>query len=243
MKKHLFFVLALTIAMPGFAQSDDGEDDFIPSKEKSSAFFLGLKVGGTMTTMTQPDEGNLYDTSGWGFSGGLALKSRFGRASENSVGGTGYFGIGVELKYLQNTVKTLGVDESGKENADLSIGYFDVPVYAQIYPFAKSPGLNPLYMELGAAFVGTLSRSPKTLTLNNPSEEYSSVTYNLDTDNSTLKGMDVRLLVGIGYTIPNTGLDINARYHFGMSKLAGNFPCKLNTVEVSVAWFFSLGKF
>lgn len=243
MKKHLFFVLALAIAMPGFAQSDDGEDDFIPSKEKSSAFFLGLKVGGTMTTMTQPDEGNLYDTSGWGFSGGLALKSRFGRASENSVGGTGYFGVGVELKYLQNTVKTLGVDESGKENADLSIGYFDVPVYAQIYPFSKSPGLNPLYVELGAAFVGTLSRSPKTLTLNNPSEEYSSVTYNLDTDNSTLKGMDVRPLVGIGYTIPNTGLDINARYHFGVSELAENFPCKLNTVEVSVAWFFSLGKF
>lgn len=243
MKKHLFFVLALAIAMPGFAQSDDGEDDFVPSKEKSSAFFLGFKVGGTMTTMTQPDEGNLYDTSGWGFSGGLALKSRFGRASENSVGGTGYFGVGVELKYLQNTVKTLGVDESGKENADLSIGYFDVPVYAQIYPFSKSPGLNPLYVELGAAFVGTLSRSPKTLTLNNPSEEYSSVTYNLDTDNSTLKGMDVRPLVGIGYTIPNTGLDINDRYHFGMSELAGNFPCKLNTVEVSVAWLFNLGKF
>lgn len=243
MKKHLFFVMAMAMALPGFAQSDDGEDDFTPSKEKSNAFFIGPKIGGTLTTMSQPNEGNLYDTSGFGFSGGLAMKSRFGRASENSVGGTGYFGVGVEVKYLQNTVKTLGTDENGDANANLSVSYLDVPVYAQIYPFAKMPSLNPLYVELGVAIAGTLSRSPKSLTLDNPSDEFSSVTYHIDTDNSTLKGWDVRPMVGIGYTIPNTGLDINARYHLGTSELAGNFPCKLNTMEISIAWLFNIGKF
>lgn len=243
MKKHLFLVMAMVIALPGFAQSDDGEEDFIPSKEKSNAFFIGPKIGGTMTTMTQPNEGDLYDASGFSFSGGVAMKARFGQASENSVGGTGYFGVGVEVKYLQNTVKTLGIDDEGEADANLSIGYLDVPVYAQIYPFAKMPSLNPFYVELGVAFAGTLSRSPKSLTVENLNSELSSVTYHLDTDNSTLKGWDVRPLVGVGYTIPNTGLDINARYHFGMSELAGNFPCKLNTLEISLAWLFNIGKF
>lgn len=243
MRKHLFFVLALTIALPGFAQSDDEEEYFPPSKEKSNAFFVGPKIGGALTTMSQPNEGQLYDASAFGFTGGLAIKSRFGQATENSVGGTGYFGIGVELKYLQNTVKTLGTDDSGNENANLSVNYFNVPIYAQIYPFAKVPNLNTFYVELGLAFVGTLSRSPESLTLKNPSSEYSWVTYNFDTENSTLKGMDVRPLGGIGYTIPNSGLDINARYYLGTSSLAGNFPCKFNTLEISVAWFFNAGKF
>ena len=36
MKKILFFIAALSLSVPGFAQSDDGEDDLIPTgKEKS----------------------------------------------------------------------------------------------------------------------------------------------------------------------------------------------------------------
>ena len=243
MKKILVFIAALSLTVPGFAQSDDGEDDFGPTKTKSNAFFLGPKIGGTMTSMTQPDEGKLYDGSDFGFSGGLAFQARFGKASENSVGGTGYFGAGLELKYKLNSVKTLGTDESGEENAEMSIGYFEVPVFVHVYPLAKSPSLNSLYVELGAAVAGTLSRSPKSLTLNNPSADYSQVTYNLDANGSKLKGMDVRPFAGIGYTIPNTGLDINARYYIGTSELAGNFPCKMNTLEVSLAWLFNIGKF
>ena len=243
MKKLLLFVVALSIAVPGFAQSDDGEDEFIPTIEKSNAFFFGIKAGGTMTTMTQPNEGKLYDGSDFGYSGGLVFMTRFGKASENSTGGTGYFSTGIELKYVLNSVKTLGIDENGDENAKLSVGYFEVPVFVHIHPLAKSTSLNSLYVELGAAFAGTISRSPKSLTLYNPSADYSQVTYNLDTNGSKLKGMDVRPLAGIGYTIPNTGLDINARYYIGTSELAGNFPCKMNTLEVSLAWLFNIGKF
>lgn len=244
MKKILFFIAALSLTVPGFAQSDDGEDDFISTgKEKRNVFFLGPKVGGTMTSMTQPIEGKLYDGLGFGFSGGLAFQARFGKASVNSVGGTGYFSVGLEIKYKLNSVKTLGTDESGKENAKMSIGNLEAPVFVHIYPFAKSPSLNSLYVELGAAFAGTLSRSPKSLMLNNPSADYSQVIYNLDANGSKLKCMDIRPLAGLGYTIPGTGLDINVRYYIGTSKLAGNFPCKMNTLEVSLAWLFNIGKF
>lgn len=243
MKKFLFFIVALALTVPGFAQSDDGEEDLPPTIGKSNAFFIGLKVGGTLTTMSQPNEGKLYDGSDFGYSGGLVMKSRFGQASENSVGGTGYFAAGLELKYKLNSVKTLGTDEGEKANAKLSVSYFEVPVYAHIYPFAKSPSLNTFYVEFGASFAGTLSRSPKSLTLDDPNADYSQVTYKLDVDGSKLKGLDVRPLAGIGYTIPNTGLDLNARYYLGTSELAGNFPCKMNNVEVSLAWLFNIGKF
>lgn len=244
MKKILVILVALFTVVPLFAQSDDGEEDIsAPVKERKNAFFVGPKIGGTLTSMTDPDEGKLYDKSGIGFSGGLAMKARFGKASDNSVGGTGYWGIGLELKYKKNTVKTIAMDEEGNENANFSMDYFEVPVYLQIYPFAKSATMNSLYVELGASIAGTMSRSPKTLSLNNPSVEFSKITYDIDNNGSKLKGGDVRPLVGLGYTIPNTGLDINARYYIGMSKLAENFNCKMNTFEVSLAWMFNICKF
>ena len=242
MKNYLILLIALISAVPMFAQ-DDGEELTITKKEKSNAFFMGPKFGGTMTTMTQPNEGDLYDGSAFGFSGGLAMNMRFGKASESSPAGTGFFGAGLELKYRQSVVKTVGTDEDGKENANLSLSYFDVPVYIHLHPFAKSRGMNTFYVELGAAFGGTLSRAPKSLTVTNPSEDFSRVTYNFDTDGSKLKGLDVRPLAGLGYTIPNTGLDINARYFIGTSELAGNFPCKMHSLEVSISWMFNVAKF
>lgn len=243
MKRIFFMMMALMSIAPVFAQDDDGEEPIIIKKEKSNAFFIGPKIGGTMTTMTQPNEGKLYDSSAFGLSGGLAMKMRFGKASENSPAGTGYFAAGLELKYRQSVVKTIGTDEDGKENANLSLSYFDVPVYVHVYPFAKSRGMNTLYIELGASFGGVLGRTPKSLTVTNPSAEYSSVTYNIDKDGSQLKGMDVRPLAGLGYTIPSTGLDINARYYIGTSNLAGNFPCKMSSLEISLSWMFNAAKF
>lgn len=244
MKKISLMCMAVFVAIaPMSAQNDDGDDFIITKKEKSNAFFIGPKIGVTKTTMTQPNEGKLCDGGAWGFSGGLAMNMRFGKASENSPAGTGYWEAGLELKYRHNAVKTVACDESDKKNTNLSISYFDIPVYVHIYPFAKSRSMNTLYAELGVSCGGTLNRSPKQLIVTNPNADYSSVTYNIDADGSKLKGMDVRPLAGLGYTIPNTGLDINTRYYLGTTKLAGNFPCKMSTLEVSLSWMFNASKF
>lgn len=243
MKKLSLTLMALLSAMPMFAQSDDGEEIGNVVKAKDNAFFLGPKVGVTMSTMTQPDEGKLFDKSDIGFSAGMAFKARFGKATSNSEGGTGYVGLGLELMYTQNKAKTIATDEKGNENASLSMSYFEAPVSVQFYPLAKSNAMNHLYVELGVAFVGTLSRSPKTLTVEEPSADYSQVTYKLDADGSKLKGLDVRPMAGLGYTIPGTGLDVNARYYLGMSKKAENFKSKMNTLEVSLSWMFNIAKF
>lgn len=243
MRKILISLLAIALAAPVFAQPDPDDDESGSTKTKQNAVYLGIKAGGTLTTMTQPDEADLYDKSGYGYSAGLAFKMRFGKASEASNAGTGLFAVGAELKYKLNSVKTKAIDEDGKENAKLELGYFEVPVYGQIYPFVKSNAFNALYIEAGVSFAGTISRKPETLTLDHPNDRYSKIIYDIDHNGSKLKGMDVRPIAGLGYTFPGTGLDVNFRYYFGTSKLAENLNSKMNSAELSLAYYFSLGKF
>lgn len=218
--------------------------------EKKHAFYLGLKGGVTLTSMTQPDECDLYDGSGLGFSGGIVGKVRFNPANTGANPGTGLLGVGLELKYKQNTVKTIATNEKGESDAKLSVGYFEVPVYLQVYPFYKSDNMNNFYIEAGPSFAGTLSRSPKTLTVDGLSGQYGSVIYNIDENGTKLKGMDVRVMAGIGYDFAiknekgeSTNLiGINGRYYMGTSKLAKNFNCKMSTIEISLSWMFNIGK-
>lgn len=236
MKKTIVLILASMLCTASFAQRRPEAN--ITLAQKKHTFHLGVKGGLDFTSMTQPDECDLYDGSGLGFSGGIAGKFRFNQATPNSPAGTGLLGAGFELKYKQNTVKTIGTDEAGEENANLSLGYFEVPVFVQIYPFYKTNSMNNLYIEVGPDFAGTLSRKPESLTVDN-------VTYLLDKDGSKLKGMDVRLMAGLGYdfAVSNSLIGINARYYLGTSKLAGNFNSKMNTLEVSLSWMFNVGKF
>lgn len=243
MKKYLLFLAAMFLVLPGYAQSGDDEDEFTTIKTKKHAFFLGPKVGGTLTSLIESGNEKMADGSGFGISGGVAFNVRFGKASANSVGGTGYVSAGIEVKYKQNKVKTIATNEDGEMNASMSLGYLEIPVYAHVYPFAKISSLNSLYIEAGVSFASLLSRSPKSLTLANPSPDVAWKTYNLDMGDDKLKGGDIRPIVGIGYVIPKTGLDINVRYYFGTSELAGNMPYKMNSLEFSLAWMFNIGKF
>lgn len=237
----------------GRPQSQRGEGREVKHKVaiKKNSFYLGIKAGADFTTMTQPDECDLYDGAGFGYSGGIVGRVRFGQASSRSMGGTGLLGAGLELKYKLNTVKTIGTDEEGEANADLSIGYFEVPLYVQVYPFYKTNGMSNFYVEVGPDFAGTMSRSPKSLTVETPGGAYGGYKYHLDDDQSSLKGMDIRLMAGIGYDFAIKGgnnskkhlVGVNARYYMGTSKLAGNLNSKMNTFEVSLSWMFNVGNF
>jgi hypothetical protein len=238
MKKTLLFIMLFMCISTVFAQNQEGW-----GRWKNNTFFIGPKAGVTFSTMTQPNECDLYDGSGMGFSAGLAAKVRFGRKAHGGLShtapGTGYIGLGAELKYLQNTMKTITDD-------DLKLSYFEVPVFVQLFPFVNSEALNGLSIELGAAVEGSISSNPDNLTVNTNTTYVSYAT-------GDLKGWDVRPLVGINYAIPfgkkvgqdkvPSNLELNARYYLGTSELAGNFPSKVSHLEVSVAWMFSCGKF
>ena len=239
MKKLLLLFLASLPFASLFAQGND----IMIETDDQHAFFIGLKGGIDFTTMSQPKECDLYDGVGLGFSGGVVAKARFSRSTETAPAGTGALGVGLELKYKINTVKTIGTDDKDKENANLSVSYFEVPVYLQFYPFYKSDAMKNFYFEVGPDFAGTMSRSPKTLTVKDLSGEFNYVKYHLDDEESTLKGLDVRLMAGLGYEFPvgKNLVGLNARYYMGTSKLAGNFDSKMNTFELSFSWLFNIG--
>lgn len=241
MKKNLLLVIALLSMTTAYAQTENEAENtsfsLLPTKSeggfrkaKSFVLSVGPQVGLTFTSMTQPEECNLVDGSGIGFSGGATLRLRFGHMFEGSDDGTGLFGIGLGLKYKQNRVKTIGDD-------NLSMGYFEVPVVAQVYPFYKNSVMNGFYFEAGLDIAGTLSSSPENLTVLPDNGRYSRVVYST----GDLKGFDLRVPVGIGYTLEK-GLDINLRYYFGTSNLAKNMPCKMGSFEISLAWLFALTK-
>ena len=232
-------VLMLVIASLSLSVS---AQEFVPKKkQKENTFSMGVIVGGNLSTMTQPDECDLYDGSGFGYSGGVEMNARFGRASKNAGAGTGLLGLGLELKYKMNSVKTIGTDENGKENANLEIGFFEVPVALQFYPLYKSSKMNRFYVEAGAAIAGTLSRKPEILSVVDKAAN-TNVIYCFDTEGSKLKGMDVRPFAGIGVD-SKSGFGLNLRYYLGTSKLAENFNCKISNVELSVAYKFNIGEF
>lgn len=239
MKKLL---LLLSVSMASVSML--AQNDFVFEDKSQHSFFVGVKGGLDFTTMSQPKECDLYDGVGMGFSGGIVGKARFNRATETAPAGTGMLGVGLELKYKINTVKTIGVDEKGKADADLSISYFEVPVYLQLYPFYQSDAMKNFYFEVGPDFAGTMSRSPKSLTVDDANGDYNYVKYHLDDDESTLKGLDLRLMAGLGYEFPvgKNLIGLNARYYMGTSKLAGNFDSKMNTFEMSFSWLFNIGK-
>lgn len=219
------------------------EDDLIIVKPKKNAFQLGLKVGGNLSSMSNPEECDLFKSSGIGFSGGIAMGMRFGRASENSKPGTGLLGVGLEVGYRNSSAETYAVNDKGEENAKLSLSYLDIPVAIQFFPCYKISSVNTLRIEAGVSFSTLLSSSPESLTMNNLTGEYSRVTYNIGKDGSKLKGGDIRPFAGIGYTIPKAGLGLNVRYYIGTSKLAENFSSKVSSLDFSISWMFNAAKF
>lgn len=237
MRKKLFLALAILSSQCCLAQSN-GELDIsdFGNSSKKNVLFVGPKIGGSLSTILgQPAECDLFDGGSFGFSGGVALRARFGRASENSYEGTGMFGVGLELKYRQAKVKTIASD-------DLSLGYLEIPLLLQVYPMASSRALNGFYIEAGPDFAMLMSKSPDALSLNlnQPYPGIESVKYNT----SDLKGGDFRIALGLGYSIPGTGLDINARYYIGTSDLSDKvLPAKMSFIEVSLSWLFNVVKF
>ena len=104
-------------------------------------------------------------------------------------------------------------------------------VVANVRFMYNSKQMKNLYIEVGPTFAGTLSSSPDYLEVNNTRYK-----------TGDLKGFDVKATVGLGYRFntnaANEGFYVNARYYLGTSELAGNFPGKISSAELSIGYTF-----
>lgn len=242
-KLSILIFLFLSCAMTAMAQIGGDDDEFgqksttqptqktgkrigITTKSYNYEFSIGLRAGGGVATMSEGNGLSVYDGSGMAFGGGLAANLRFGGTDSRGkkLDGQGLFGIGLELNYKNLAVKTL-------PGEDLKLGYFEVPLMFQFYPMYNNKQLRNLYVELGPTVAGTLSASPDELR-----------TGSLIYKTGDLKGFDIKATLGLGYRFnknsANDGFYVNARYYLGTSELAGNFPGKISTAEISIGYLF-----
>lgn len=257
MKKQFVLILSmLCIAFGGYAQTEGGRAPRqavpqsqpqqqqqtpragapgrpieIKSKSYNYEFSVGPRVGIGLGMLSNGEYNgekvNIGKGAGFAFDAGLGLNVRFG--GKDSKGrprnGQGLFGIGLELNYAMRCAGTEG-------DKTLSLGYFDVPLLLQFYPGFNTKQLKNLYIEVGPTFSALVSKSPKTLKMN---ETMSYVT-------GDLKGGDVLGTIGLGYrfnrSAANDGFYMNIRYNIGFSKLAGNFPSKMSSAELTLGYYF-----
>lgn len=237
-----FLAMALTasaqIEDDGFKQNPDGtpagqtgKGRKIVKKTKDYAweFSVGPRAGAGLSMMSESDGLEVKDGSGMAYGGGLAANIRLGGKDKKGrpTYGQGLIGFGLELNYKNYTVKTKG-------NDDLKLGYFEVPVMVQLYPFCASKRVKNLYVEAGVTFAASLSSSPDDLVVGNASYK-----------TGNLKGNDVKPTFGLGYRFKNSsandGFYANIRYYLSTSKLAdSNFPGKVSSAELSVGYLFNI---
>jgi len=198
----------------------------VKTKNYNYELSVGPRAGVGFSSMSEGDGLNIYDGSGIAFGGGLAANVRFGGKDSRgrALDGQGLFGVGLELNYKSLSVKT-------KPGDNLKLGYFEVPLLLQFYPCYNTKQLKNLYIEAGATIAGTLSSSPDIVVSDftvYPTKE--------------IKGFDVKPTVGIGYRFnknsANDGFYASLRCSLGTSKLAGDFPGKINCAELTIGYLF-----
>lgn len=203
-----------------------GKTITMKSKTNNYEFSVGPRLGAGLAMMSEKDNLGVADGTGFCFDAGLAANVRFGSKDKGgrNLYGQGMFGIGLELNYAMRSLPTNSSD-------NLSLSYFEVPVLFQFYPVSGNKQFRNLYIELGPTFSALLSASPENL-------KCGYTIYNT----GKLKGGDVKGTIGLGYRFnrasANDGFYLNLRYNLGTSDLAGNFPAKISTCELTIGYLF-----
>ena len=214
MRKHLLVLLFAALCCNGLIAQEECEDD------RPLRIAIGPKVGVGLDMGSHSDLENLDFGMGFGYQFGAAFNAHFGRRTELSCGGTGWFGLQIEAMYGGRNIK-LG-------SINLGTSCLEVPVLAQLY---VTPSLA---LQAGATAVMILGSKPNQL-------YYEGATYGT----GEIKGGDVMATAGLAYKARlngNSVLLIDARYNLGTSNLAGNFDTKVSSVMVSFAYLFNIVK-
>ena len=212
--KKLLMLVATTMMVVSVNAQERAGDDIVDTRK--NVVSLGITAGGNYSMMSSYDAVDLGSRTGIGFQGGLAVNAHFGQR-QGADAGTGPIGLQLELLYGLHNFKT-------DLNDNIKLGYLEVPLLLKYYIAQE------FNIEVGPTFAFLMSKSPDKL--QGPSTMIAI---------GELKGGDVRGTIGVSYQ--TKGFFASARYNLGFSDLAGNFPCKVSAVTVSVGYLFDIFKF
>lgn len=221
MLKKLFLVamvaLGVQMANAQVVVQRDYPNEQEPAREKTErastfAYKFGVKAGANMSMMSNGMDFNPDFKMGAGFRVGGLVNLRWGQRTENSLPGTGWFGLQPELMYSMQQVGT--ADKSFKLNI------IQVPVMVKIYPTTQ------LSFEVGPEFSYVISTSPNTMAVDGTQLKV-----------GDMKGLNVGIGAGFAYDF-EMGLSLGARYGYGFTKMAKNLDWKNSNVQVTIGWMF-----
>lgn len=189
----------------------------VKSKEKGEkvstfACKFGLKAGVNLSTMSNGMDFDPEFKMGAGFRIGGVANLRWGQRTENSLPGTGWFGLQPEVMYSMQQVGTAG--------ESLKLNVIQVPVMVKIYPTTQ------LSLEVGPEFSYIISTSPDEMNFDGAQIK-----------TGEIKGLTMGIGAGLSYDF-DMGLTVGARYSYGFNKMAKNLDWKASNIQVTVGWLF-----
>ena len=221
MLKKLFLVAMVALGVQMANAQVVVQRDY-PSDQKSArenterastfAYKFGVKAGANMSMMSNSMDFDPEFKMGAGFRVGGLVNLRWGQRTENSLPGTGWFGLQPELMYSMQQVGT--ADKSFKLNI------IQVPVMVKIYPTTQ------LSFEVGPEFSYVISASPDEMNFDGAQIK-----------TGEIKGLTMGIGAGLSYDF-DMGLTVGARYSYGFNKMAKNLDWKASNIEVTVGWLF-----
>lgn len=190
-------------------QKQAGEND---EHVSTFAYKFGVKAGVNLSNMSNGMDFNPDFKMGAGFRVGGFVNLRWGQRTENSLPGTGWFGLQPEVMYSMQQVGT--ADES------LRLNIIQVPVMVKIYPTTQ------LSIEVGPEFSYIISASPNEMNFDGAQIK-----------TGDIKGLTMGIGAGLSYDF-DMGLTIGVRYSYGFNKMAKNLDWKASNIQVIVGWLF-----
>jgi len=199
-------------------QRDYIPDNGMPNKEKAGhentfVYKFGVKAGVNLSNHSNSMDG--FDPNfsmGAGFRLGGLINLRWGQRTENSLPGTGWFGLQPEILFSSMQVKN--------DVENIKFQTIQLPIMAKLYPTSQ------FSIEAGPEFTYIMSTSPDELTFGGTQIK-----------TGDIKGLLFGIGVGLAYDF-DMGLTVGARYSYGFNKLAKNLDWKNSNIQITVGWLF-----
>lgn len=190
-------------------QKQAGEND---EHVSTFAYKFGVKAGVNLSNMSNGMDFDPDFKMGAGFRVGGFVNLRWGQRTENSLPGTGWFGLQPEVMYSMQQVGT--ADES------LKLNIIQIPIMVKVYPTTQ------LSLEVGPEFSYIISTSPDEMNFDGAQIK-----------TGEIKGLAMGIGAGLSYDF-DMGLTVGARYSYGFNKMAKNLDWKASNIQVTVGRLF-----
>ena len=140
-KRHLMMAIALLSCLSLYSQKTWNWNEPTTNRDKSYRLEIGPKLGAGIARGTNPSTYSFRFKPGMAYQVGLSANAHFGRRQQQSIGGTGLFGLEADIMY--------GGRSLGTPAGNITMQIIEIPFLVQFYPIPS------LALEIGPTMYNT----------------------------------------------------------------------------------------